>query len=181
MAGLFVQAPLPQRALPIYRDVLRDDPKHVEAAAGAGLAAFALQDDAAAERYLAAAARNGAADPELIATLDVVREIRAVDPFQRRLNVRPRAARATRAVDRAMERLRSCPEGQADVATLLEQLTAARATVAFRRLASEPEALDAAMDLVFSAERLATGRCGDATPLDRALLAIAERRGDQGS
>jgi tetratricopeptide (TPR) repeat protein len=177
IAGLFVLARLPQRALAIYRDVLRDDPTHPGAAAGAGHVALALEDDAAAERYLAAAVRHGAPDPELSATLDMVREIRAVDPFPRRLGVRSRAARATRAVDRAIERLRGCPGDRADVAQTLQQLTAARPAVALRRLASEPEALDTTMDLVFAAERLASTGCGEATPLDRALLTLAERRG----
>jgi predicted Zn-dependent protease len=176
IADLFVQAQLPRRALAIYRDVLRGDPGHAAAAGGAGLTAFALGDDVAAERYLVMALRETPDADRLADTLAVVRALRAADPFQRRLSARTRAARAARAIDRAVERLKGCPAERKDAAALVTQLIAARPMVTAPQLADEPERLDMAMELVFTAERLAEDACGAATPLDRALLTIGQRR-----
>ena len=176
VADLLLAVGMPERALELYRPLVDTGQGTQAAAAGAGRAAFALGDDVRAERYLGRAVRAGGSEVRLAEELATVRAILANDPFARRLALRERAARASRGVGRAMARLQLCGEAPAPIA-LRERLAAVVPTLAPRRLAAEPEGLDAAMDLVFEAERYAEqAGCGAAEPLDRALLTLAERR-----
>jgi tetratricopeptide (TPR) repeat protein len=95
-------------ALAQYSRAARLDPARPDAFAGAGRAALAVGDLAAAERHLEAAVELSDSDASVTAMLAAVRRARAGDPLQPRLSTRERARRATAGLAWALTRLEVC-------------------------------------------------------------------------
>ncbi len=169
---LMIDAEMPSRALPLLRSVMASRPS---AAAAAGRAAFALGQDALAERYLAAARARGDADRSLADMLEILQLSRDADPLSSGLSSRERLARSRRDLEAARARHDACDASQpADAAALMSESDQLRSDLGRARVA-DPDLLERTMALVLRLEAPAE-HCASATPLDRALLRVARRR-----
>jgi predicted Zn-dependent protease len=176
-ARLLLDAALPRRALTIYEEILGNDPDHVAALEGAGRAAFADGNYAAAAGYLGRAIRRGREDDSLKEMSDTARLIVSVDPFQRRLSVRERVRRVARAFTAALSRLDACASrmgSDASLQALVDESSDFRRKADARALARNPDLADPVMELVFRIERRTADLCGPPAGLDRALLLLAQ-------
>lgn len=108
VAQMFAQAGDYDRALTEYQTILQHDRVNAVAQAGAGEAAFQLHRYATAEKYLAAAGKLDARNPQADQSLQIAKLIIEIDPFMRRLSSEERAQRVQLAYERAAERLRQC-------------------------------------------------------------------------
>jgi len=171
VATLMVDADMPSRGLPILRTVLSSRPS---AAAAAGRAAFALDQDALAERYLTAARAQGDADASIGEMLEVLELSRAADPFLPRLPVRERIARAVRDLDAALARVDSCVSVPADSSNTLKHEIGRLRDELVRSRTVDPDLLQQTLQAVLRAETAAAS-CPQETSSDRALVRIAHR------
>ena len=173
-------------ALGEFQRVLRFDRDNAEALAGAGDAEFHLGRYRAAQGHLQAAVRQNPNDSQSKTTLEICTLVLQSDPFARRISNAERNRRIRAAFDRAGERLASCgaePAGNQPGQGLPASLGVLKAQweemkPKLRRLNSPEEAdlPDTAMDLVAQIEQEAGSekQCSSATPLDRALLLVAQ-------
>jgi tetratricopeptide (TPR) repeat protein len=168
-----------RRAVEMYDTALKTDPADVEALRGAGEASRALGDHAAVVRYLQRVPA-AEADDELTRALGTSRQYLAIDPYRRGLSARERALRARRALERAAARVRACPEAPGAV-ELQPRLAAALRTETVTALARNAERLDAAVALAFDGVRTTRDGCAPLTPLDLALLLLAEQGPETGA
>ena len=176
-AGLLLAASLPRRALTVYQEILADNPGHAAALEGAGRAAFADGNYAAAAGFLRSAIRQGRDDTGLTEMFDTARLIMTADPFQRRLSVRERVRRVVRAFNAALLRLDACASrmgSDASLQALVDESSDFRRKADARALARNPDLADPVMDLVFRIERRTADLCGPPAGLDRALLLLAQ-------
>jgi hypothetical protein len=100
-----------------------------------------------------------------------------LDPYQRRLSMRTRVARALQALDIAGTRATACYAASRDpgLAPLVAELEARRGR-ASPRASPDFDLVDDAMDLVFRIEDRAAAACGEPEGADRALLLLARQR-----
>ena len=171
-AALFAEAGDPRRALGLYARVLARAPRHQQALAGAGQAAFDLGDYARAGRYLRALPEPTAELAELRQTADLVR---TRDPLLPRLRFAERVRRLRENLQHAMMRLEACAGQSGDAAqdALLTEAHTLQAQLR-RRTPQDVEMIEAGMDLVARLEGV-TERCAPIGALDRALVLIARR------
>lgn len=171
-AGLFMAAGDPGRALDLYTLAIETDPENDDAFAGAGRAAFALDDFARARDLLARVPDNLPEVEELLAVSDFVL---LRDPLAARLSTEQRRQRLIANVERVRERLAACADDISvspalalvqkevqDFAPLLEP-------AAFR---DSSDTVETGIDLVMRVERAAGRVCAAPTALDRALEII---------
>jgi tetratricopeptide (TPR) repeat protein len=169
---LLLAAGSPRRARDVFDAGLKVNPADAKALRGAAQAALALGDHAGVVRYLQRVPA-GLADEPLRLTLEVSRQVLALDPYRRGLSSRERAARVRRALTQAAARLGGCDQTDEAMATRRESMTTALRRDTVTVLARDPERLDAAFAEAVSAIRAAGDACGDLTPSDRALLLLA--------
>jgi tetratricopeptide (TPR) repeat protein len=174
LGELFARAGDPARALDQFTRALARDATTIAARVGAGRAAFALGDYAAARRYL-----QDADDPDAARLAAVAAFVLTRDPLASRLAARERRRRLEANLARARERIEHClAVAEPDTALAFKpQLAALNGTR--QRVARDEDLLEAALDLVARVTAAANARCGEETPLDRALVIIAERHGLQ--
>lgn len=173
---LFLASGDPRRALVRFTEVLRNDPGNAVARAGAGEAAFALDDFAAASRYLADIPGADRQAQELRA---VSLQVLTADPLAPRLGRAERVRRAVQLIERARARLAACASPDADTQRLMADLEAALEAITApgrRPLVEERDLAEDAVTRAGLAERAAAG-CAPAEPLDRAIGIIARLRG----
>jgi hypothetical protein len=179
MARLFDAAGDSRRALGLYRDLLRTSPRHAAALAGAGAAALASGEDAAAVRYLEQAVAAGDQSARTRTLLETASLVGAFDPLLARLSAGERRRRLTAGITRVRERRTACgaaaddPDREALVAALDRWHTSLTAE---RTPSSGDDLLDG-LELVARAEAWLDTRCGESSPLDQALQMIARKRG----
>jgi Flp pilus assembly protein TadD len=168
-AGLFMASGDASRALGSFELVLETEPDNGTALAGAGQAAFALDDFGRASRYLAAAPE---ALPDVVELRTIAEFVLVRDPLAARLSTEQRRQRLIANVGRARERLVECAEDVAvspalalvqkevfDFEPLLEP-------VAFR---DSSDAVESGTDLVYRVQQEANRVCRAPAELDRAL------------
>jgi hypothetical protein len=126
VGNLMLEAGEAQQALGQFEEALRIDSHDRAAAAGAGLAAFALGDDRTAVRYLEEASRepreSGSgqenagnadnSDPRIARELAIAEATLALDPYVPHLDTRERARRAAKSFQAALSRLEECANAQ---------------------------------------------------------------------
>jgi tetratricopeptide (TPR) repeat protein len=174
-AGLFRRAGDARRALTHYERALKLDPERLEAAAGAGEAAFNLGDFTRAQRHLRAAPDEapGVAELRAVTTLVLSR-----DPLAPRLAFAERRRRLLLNLADAIEHAETCAaegQGRARLDALEQGARALGASVTRRTAAPALETIEAGVDLVYRIQREVAERCGAASPAHRALLIIGER------
>ena len=176
VAALLLAAGLPAQARAVYDGILQREPADARALTGAGRAAFEQADYTAAVGLLSRA-QHVQRDETASGLLEVAQLVLATDPYQRRLSLTARVARAQKALDAAEARLAECTEKQSNQS--LQQLSAELEALDERsepRVARTLESIDAAMDVAFRIEQGTAAVCGEpARPLDRALLLLAKQ------
>jgi tetratricopeptide (TPR) repeat protein len=183
LGRLFLRAGDARSALAQATAALRRQPGHAPASAVAGEAAFALGSFAQAERYLEAAARDGADDAWRVqATLDTVRLVGALHPLSSGLVSSERVRRLRAGLDWAAGRLRACA-GETEATEPPADPRAAE-IAAFRRqplaVLRETDTLVAGVGLIVRAIEEIRRRCPDRDPAEGAWLAIAAASGADG-
>jgi len=176
---LFLRAGDYEHALGAFSAVLKADPHHASAMAGAGHAAFELRRFPLAQRYLQAAVRANANDTASEERLKATQLVVDMDPFRRQLAANERDRIVVQAFQTAGERLKSCRMTAVTSArpgaqpSLSDDWTRLKPQITEQNLRRNPDLVETAMDLVFRIERETSARCGTPTGTDLALLLIA--------
>jgi len=181
VADLYSRVGDDQRALKQYRQAAQLDPTYLPAVLGAGEAAFRIGDDPAAQTYLSNSLRLDESNAAAKNLLAVIQAVSLLNPYQRGISDSEKAKRALRAFAVAGNRLHSCATGPgssaaASMEPFLERGKQLKAMANARFLIQHPEEIDTLLDFSASAEKRAQSSCGEPTPDDSALLAIARRR-----
>jgi len=189
VAGDFMRTRDYEQALFHYQETLHLAHDDEAALSGAGQAAFQLGRYRLAYDELSAAVRHNPEDADAKQALQLDEFVLRSDPFERGISGAERDRRVRTAFEAAGKRLDSCtpPEGSAATSPApLESLRAQWRAMKARlgrlrgRNAESPEAI---MDLVFQIEQQATQSgqiCSAASDIDRALVLLAQSRGDEG-
>jgi tetratricopeptide (TPR) repeat protein len=181
-AGLFMEIGDYQNALDQFRRAYQLDHNSLEAAQGAGEAAFKLGRYKTAQRYLQIAVNGGRTQASDI--LNTVELILSSDPFRQNLPAQQRLHRTERAYEAASNRLQSCMNSHGNTGTSngapspLQKLDQQRQQLRpkLRGAAQDPDLLDSIMNFAFDVEETADQECGLTTGIDRALLLIGRNR-----
>lgn len=174
-------------ALDQYRQVLRIDPKSVDAHAGAGKVAFGLGEFATAQRYLRTAVDLGTHDDQVPHLLQTANLVLDSDPSRPNLTPAERRRRIAAAFAQAGLRVNQCIDSKgAEYNTkgaaedpLSELLTSWRELDPHMRDGARRADLDTladAMEVVVRIEEASATECGEPQGLDLALVLIARNR-----
>jgi len=182
IAELFLQAGDSQRALEGFTDALADEPESERGLAGAGEAAFELEDYASARRYLARVSPDNVRARRLGTVSALVLD---QDPLAARLGTAERRRRLVTIFEHAIQNLEDCAiprPGQAgDTLRYLDPLRIEASEFAEQlRSASAVQVRDAVeegLDLVNRLQQAVGKTCGASAPLDEALARISRRHG----
>lgn len=177
---LFLRAVDYERALEQFRRALRIDSDDVQAAFGAGQAAFDLGNMRIAEEYLKKTAAMQPGNIQAQSMLLVLKQARSLDPFGFRLTKEQRAARVKTAFALAVQRLQQCIALRpSDVASIQAEISAGNALglqISQPEYLYMPDAVDSTMSFVFDAEALSNKNCGAPQGMNLALQLIAKAR-----
>ncbi len=184
---MFLEVQDYRRALAEFQRALRLNPRPKAAWAGAGEAAFHLEQYTEAAHYLVTAAADHAANARQLHELAVSEAVLHLDPYQPRLAESLRVSRALAAFERARMRLQECAKSsgqhlssqtsQGPLQAAYAQLEKIKPNAVQWKLMRQPDLLVPLMDAVAAAEGAAARQCGPGTPLDQALLLITTQRG----
>jgi len=184
LGKLFLRTGLNARALAAFRAALTAEPNSMPALKGASEAAFRMGDYEAARHYLLPIVAEDPKDKSVLEMLNLCELVLKLDPFARGLTSGEQARRAVHDFQLALTRAQRCavsaaaPASQStspsdDLSSLLAQANSRRSKVSERMLASNPEALQSTMDLVFKLEK-ASLPCAPASLEDKALAVLAQ-------
>ncbi|HXX15079.1 MAG TPA: tetratricopeptide repeat protein [Candidatus Eremiobacteraceae bacterium] len=170
-----------QRALTQYKAAMQLDPGYLPAIQGAGEAAFGLGDYRSAQDYLTRAIHLDATNATVKKLLTVTQSVFLLNPYERGIPESEKIKRTLRAFELAGHRLDSCANsGKASaasaIAPFLDRWKQLKAIANNRYLKQHPEDRDTLFDFSTSAEKVAQPVCGEPSPEDSALLALAGRR-----
>ncbi len=178
VAGLFMLTGDPARALEHYQRVLRLVPADAAARAGAGAAAFALDEYTRALGYV-----RGLEDAPSRRIASITSAIGAFDPLRPRLSSAERERRLEAATGEATRQLGECrarskaptPLAERTGAALVEVLATFRRSLSPARLREAPEVLDRGLDLVGQAFDVVAAQCPPLDERGEALRRIARQ------
>ena len=176
VAGLYGRVGDEPRALAQYRQVLRLEAKNLPALLGASEASFRTGDYRAAEEYLTRALHVDDSNASAKNLLEVVQSAHALNPYERGISEAEKIKRTLLLFDIAGKRLQSCESGASSIPPYLERWKQLRSMANAHFLKQHPEETETLMDFCVSSEKLAESQCGERTPNDAALLAIAHQR-----
>jgi len=173
-----------QRALKQYRQAAQLDTAYLPAVLGAGEAAFRIGDYHASQAYLSNSLRLDESNTAAKNLLAVIQAVSVLNPYERGVSDSEKAKRALRAFDIAGNRLHSCATGPgssaaASIEPFLERWKQLKTMANTRFLIQHPEEVDILVDFSASAEKRTQSSCGEPTPDDSALLAIARRETEE--
>lgn len=179
---LFLRADADDRALQQFEQALQIKGNLEPALAGAGEAAYRMQDYAQARRYLQSALQENPADSSAAAMLDQATRVVELDPTATHLPTAEKTSRILRAFGLAWTRLDSCLAGRpayspgsgvmGDLHSRAQELQPRMLTRTLRR---DPDLATQTMDLVDQIEETTAQFCAQPTGDDAALLLIARR------
>ena len=207
LAAMLLQVNEPKRAAEAYDAVLKHDAKNAEAWLGKGKASLAIGDYKEAEHDMANALERDPKLDDARQQLALVREILRLDPALRGLSVAERSRRVAESFQQAMQRLNSCatqqgiglaPQNSAPgssgatpapaspaaspLAVSLQRLYTQgqqqQPSATERALARNPDALEPAMQFVFTVERTTAPACPPSDVADQALFTLAQSEGE---
>jgi tetratricopeptide (TPR) repeat protein len=174
LGHLFLRADSPQRAIPIFRDLLKRDPRDGDAYAGIGEAALALGNFRTARADLAAASRLLGDSGRVVVQLMTADTALALDPTGRGIGASARLQRSRAFLQRTLDATTAC--ARTDVSAQLAD--SARRVLALRDPLARvgDETVDELLDLASSlwAQRGASCPRGDA-PAQRALALVHDK------
>ena len=184
VAELFLQIDDYENALAQFRQVLRLDRGNVQAAAGAGEAAFDLGRYRTAVRYLETAVAADHKDEASRKNLNTANLILESNPFRPNVSLSERRRRVQNAFRAASARLNECTHtrgestgsstAESSVDKLYTQETGLKLKLRGRAV-DDADFQEKVMDFVFEVEEQ-TANCGSPTGLDQALLLIGRNR-----
>lgn len=188
LGDLFTRVQDYNRAFGAFAASLRLQRHNPAAMAGAGAAAFQMQQYAAAERYLSEAVAADPDDTASAALLKTATAVRQLDPFRPRISIAERNRVVVSTFAMAGNRLKSCPAlggagipsssaataaASGSTPSLAQQWAKLNPQITERGLRRDPDLVNTAMNLTFQIERQAASSCGAGVPADKALLLIA--------
>jgi tetratricopeptide (TPR) repeat protein len=168
-----------QHALVAFRQALKSDPHNEAALAGAGNAAFGMNDFPLAQRYLRSALAESPSDRDSANLMEVADQVIRLDPFRRQISDAERERAVVGVFETAGDRLKSCPAAAESTAvvgstdTLNDQWAKLKPQVMGRGQRPGQDVVIEALNLAFAIERRAAGKCGPGAPADAALLLIS--------
>ena len=165
---LLMRCGSPSRALDQFQVALREQPDDAEALAGAGEAAFAARDYERARTYLRQAPGVGSVEQLRLITQLMF----SIDPLLPHLTAGERSRRILTAADRIRAEIHACTAPDATIRSDADELTG---QLIARPRGSE-DTLGADLGSVARLARRSSQTCGE-TPLDRAVLLVAQRHG----
>ncbi len=181
VADLYARVGDDQRALAQYRQALQLNSRYLPALGGAGEASLRVGDYHAAQTYLSRALHLDPSNAPANQLLAVIQSALALNPYERGIPETEKVQRTLRVFAIAGKRLQSCgesgkPSAASSTAPFLERWKQLTATANARFLTQYPEQVETLIDFSASAEKLAEDHCGEPTPDDSAVLAIAHQR-----
>ncbi|HEX6824127.1 MAG TPA: tetratricopeptide repeat protein [Candidatus Sulfotelmatobacter sp.] len=184
LGDLFMRADDYEHALAEYRSSLKADAHNAKTLAGAGYAAYELQQYSLAEHYLQDAIKRDPNDKDSAERLKTTEMVLRMDPYQRQISQSERVRLVIEAFTTAGERLQRCAVPSGDGAgrgvvqggTLSDEWSALKPQITQRGLQRNAGLADEAMDLVFRIERQTSVNCGAPSGPDLALLLISKLR-----
>jgi Tfp pilus assembly protein PilF len=181
MADLFAHVGDDQRALNQYRDAEQLNSNYVLALEGAGEAAFRLGDFRVSQAYLMHSLKLDESNDSAKKLLATIQSVFQLDPYERGLSEAEKIKRTIRTFDIAGNRLQSCANSPqvsvtASTALRLERWKQLKTMATTRFLTQNPEEMETLLEFSVSSENLAQSKCGEPSPDDSAILAIARQR-----
>ncbi len=181
VADLYARVGDDQRALAQFRQALQLNSKYLPALVGAGETSFRVGDFHAAETYLSRALHLDPSNTSAKQLLAVIQSALALNLYERGIPEAEKVQRTLRVFDIAGKRLQSCGESTqvsatSSIAPFLERWKQLMATANAHFLTQHPEEVETLIDFAASAEKVAQDHCGESTPDDSAVLAIAHQR-----
>ena len=184
LGDLFMRAQDYEHAVAEYRTSLKADAHNAKTLAGAGYAAYELQQYSLAEHYLQDAIKRDPNDKESAERLKTTEMVLRMDPYQRQISQTERDRLVMEAFTTAGQRLQHCavPSGDGvggsavQGGTLSDEWSALKPQITPRGLQRSSGVADQAMDLVFRIERQTSLSCGAPSGPDLALLLISKLR-----
>lgn len=180
LGALFFRVQDYEHALAAYRRGLTANPHDAVALTGAGTAAYDMGRYALAQHYLQEAVDLNPGDYISNDRLKITKLVLQLDPFRPRIRTAERNRNVVTAFTAVGERLKACPvaasyaapgKPRQDLAATWAEMKSQVTESGLRR---DPDLVNSAMDLVFTAERQASEWCGTPTTTDSALLLIAK-------
>ena len=158
IARLFVAAGSPQRAVPIFREILRRDPRDADAYVGLAEAALSLGDFPTARTDLLAAQKLTPEDSSsLQKRMILVDSVVSLDPTQVGLSLGEQVRRSKNLVQLTLASVRKCLAAQApQVAAALDSATA---LLVSGRAAGQAQSIEQNLSLVEQLWGLRRSRC----------------------
>lgn len=176
MADRFLRYGMPERAIPLYRELTRTKDVTADTYAGLGEAYF---DRAQYHEALNAYSRARTVDPQNLEYQErsnLIAEILSLDPTIRRLSTREQYRRSTVLLERATDLLRECVESMPQPPSSAAQaLAAGQARLKARVTRPDSEAVELNL---FALDKVWTARnetCPQQPVTDKALSILAER------
>ena len=179
VAGLFYQNGDYEEALKEYRLSLEGDAHNAESLAGAGQAAFELNQYRLARRYLREAVELRPKDTASAERLKLSELVLQIDPFRQQMRSADRDRIVISDFAAAGKRLNTCQAPGQNSATTNQQQAQQQSWNKLKPqmtpwgLRRNPDLVNTAMSLVFQIERSSYDTCGPGSDTDKALLLIA--------
>lgn len=181
-ASFLSQAGDTQSAFDEYEHVLQIAPNDRDALLGAGKAALALYDFAAADRYFSRAIQHGDRAPDIQADRDLAVAAGELDPLADGLSDNEKRERTVEMFTAAETRAKSClpdalsasPSTPNNLTALANARSALPAHLSLAEINAHPEVLDQALAWAFSVEKAAPSQCVG-TLADRAIEFLAQK------
>ena len=145
LAGLFIVAGSPARAVTAFREVLRRDPQNADAYSGIGDAELALGNFRTARADFSEALRLRPRDTAFVQRLALVDSVFALDPTLRGIGAAERLSRGRSLLERTLSALIAC--GQSGTPLLTARTLLGAAPIGDRREALTDSIVEAATSL----------------------------------
>ncbi len=175
IAHLFAVAGSPARATAIFRDVLRRNPRDVEAYLGLADAAIQLGNYRTARADLVTAKRIAPGDTSIQARMELADSVIALDPTQRGLGLDEQYRRSRNLVQMTVSSLAKCLGLEASQAALV-QASASRKPAASSRAISRSQAVDENLSRAAKLWQMRRERCPADVPKEREPLSLIQDR-----
>jgi Flp pilus assembly protein TadD len=184
VAGLLARVGDGQRAMDQYRRAIQLDPNSVAAMRGAGEASFRLGQYHAAQAYFNRALRLDASDAATKQLLQVIQSVFQLNPYEYGISESEKMKRTLRTFEIAGNRLQACSgprhaSAASSIEPFIERWQQLQVTANTRFLSQHPDEADTLLDFSAAAEKTAETNCGELTPDDSAVLAIASQHGEE--